>query len=235
MYETGQGGGWIIAVTTVAISSVGALLFTDWKNPWMIGFALYIVLVLIYLPPEAYGLSVASYDTRRLEIFALLLFVLILQLGTLELIKLIRRPETKRTCLFAVVSHCALYVLQFLVTPLIYERVFGGGNEGIAIIIVILASSIPVCIVYALTVSDKTGIWLKGFALYIALLLIYAPQAAYSIGVLGVLLMGYYDPSLRFFGIMIVVIYVLLLQWGTLGLTKLIKRQRQKRKGRFSG
>jgi hypothetical protein len=105
VFGRGNEGIAVIVITTVLISLVGMLAFADKVVPWLIGLALYAVLTLIYTPLGVYGLGLAGIDldglqsyydstTRFLGIAVLVIFVLILQLATLGVAKLINHCKT---------------------------------------------------------------------------------------------------------------------------------------------
>jgi hypothetical protein len=128
----------------------------------------------------------------------------------------------KKALVSAAIFDIALYVLQFLIIPLIYANV-RQANEGAAVVAV---TTVIISAAGMLTLTDKIGAWFLGFALYVALMIVYTPEGAYRIGITGVDLdglHGQYDASKRFFGIAVVAVYVVILQLGTWGMVKLIK------------
>jgi hypothetical protein len=94
-------GALIIIVTTVLVSAIGMFAFTDRIGFWLLGFVLYVVLMIIYTPQGAYRIGITGIDLdglhskydaskRFISIAAVAVGVLILQLGTWGVVKLIK-------------------------------------------------------------------------------------------------------------------------------------------------
>jgi hypothetical protein len=128
----------------------------------------------------------------------------------------------KKALISVLISDAVLYTLQFLIIPLFYDNI-RQVNEGMAVIVIstILTSGISMFVL-----TDKLRLWLLGFVLYIALIIVYTPRGAYHIGITGIDLDGlhsYYDASQRTLGIVLVAIAALIAQLTTWGVVKLIK------------
>ncbi|AEV69935.1 hypothetical protein [Acetivibrio clariflavus] len=132
----------------------------------------------------------------------------------------------RKAILKVLLSDFILYVLQFLIIPLLYSKVFGRRNEATAVLCI---TTVIITLIAMIAFSDKMRFWLLGLVFYTALIFLYSPGDAYGIGLLGIDLDGshsYYDPSARYIGITVVVILVLLMQlsvWCFVKLLKLIK------------
>ncbi|HHV29335.1 hypothetical protein [Acetivibrio mesophilus] len=131
----------------------------------------------------------------------------------------------RKALLMVVLSDLVLYVLQFLIIPLIYDNVIGRGNEAIAVLCI---TTVLITAAGMIVFSDKLRFWLLGALVYALLITLYSPEGAYGIGISGIDLDGlhsYYDASKRYFGIALVVILVTFLQllvWCLVKLSKVI-------------
>ncbi len=138
----------------------------------------------------------------------------------------------KRTPLIIILLYLILYLLQFLIIPCLYTNVIGRGNEGaVVIFITTTLTTVAGMIVY----SDKFRLWLQGIVLYTLLMILYTPEGAYGIGIVGIDLDGlqaYYDESARLFGVFVTVISVILLQFAIWCIIKLSKTIIKKIKNR---
>jgi len=132
----------------------------------------------------------------------------------------------RKAILKVLLSDFILYVLQFLIIPLLYSKVFGRRNEATAVLCI---TTVIITLIAMIAFSDKMRFWLLGLIFYTTLIFLYAPEGAYGVGLRGLDLDGmhsYYDYSTRYIGIAIVVIWVLILQllvWCFVKLLKLIK------------
>ena len=131
----------------------------------------------------------------------------------------------KKQFIFVSLLDIIMYILQFLIIPSFYNNVIGRGNESIA---VICMTTILISFMGMFWISDKFRLWLLSIIIYMTLIIIYCPEAAYGIGLAGIDLDGlhsYYDVSQRLGGIIILTIGVILLQlisWCLVKLSKLI-------------
>ncbi len=136
------------------------------------------------------------------------------------------RYIVRKTILKVLLSYFILYVLQFLIIPLFYDEIIGGGNEATAVLCI---TTVIITLIGMIAFSDKLRFWLLGLLFYTALIFLYTPEGAYGIGMWGIDLDGthsHYEPSARYIVITVVVILVLLIQlsvWCFVKLLKLIK------------
>jgi hypothetical protein len=136
----------------------------------------------------------------------------------------------KKPIIMIMISDVILYVTQFLITPCIYDKVIGRGNEGTAVLII---STTIVTVIGMLLIADRFYFWLISIIPYSMLIILYCPSGAYGIGIVGLDLDGlesYYDASARFLGIFINAIFVVLLQfviWGIIHFSKIVMKRIQ--------
>ena len=128
----------------------------------------------------------------------------------------------RKELLLVAASDIALYLIQFIIVPLIYSNVIGRSNEGIVVIII---STAIVTIIGMIVLSNKLRFWLVSIVLFALLIILYSPKGAYGIGVTGIDLDGlhsHYDVSARFLGISIIIGLVLFTQFAIWCIIKLV-------------
>lgn len=121
-----------------------------------------------------------------------------------------------------------LYVFLFLLMPLVYPVVYISSNEsGVVFIGITVAMVLMAMVAHA----DKGRWHLLGLSFYGLLMLIYVPPGAYGIGMVGMNLDGmssFYQAGARYYGIVFVLIFNLIVQLVTWLLVKLYRILRSK-------
>ncbi|MEE1504353.1 MAG: hypothetical protein UGF89_08950 [Acutalibacteraceae bacterium] len=105
-----------------------------------------------------------------------------------------------------------LYVIHFIVSPLVFSDYFPSSNEA-SLIFIIPALLILVFAIYM--VNDRILCWLTADLLYFILIMIYSANGAYGIGMRGMNLDGmhsFYSKDDVFIGALIAVCIIFLLQ-----------------------
>lgn len=97
----------------------------------------------------------------------------------------------KKEILQTILAFVVMYLLQFIVFPLILPNYYPSSNNAL---VIYFLCNICLCFVLELVITKKFGYWLLGSFVYMLLMIAYHGKGLYEIGLVGII-DKYYDFS----------------------------------------